>query len=182
MKIYFLITAIFVSSIYGQNIDSVFAMIRADSLRTVDSIALIAKKHAAEDLAAKNKPVAPPANLAAAHFKADSCAVVVEADSIALRRVESGFFRGQINLKGKIDVDTRLQCIDFLLLHKLRSSTEVLRYLTILQKWNLDRMYWIYFTRATLPDEDKYKAVAVYRHAQEQCVKTQSMIDKITLK
>lgn len=54
------------------------------------------------------------------------------------------------------------------------------KYLIILQKWCLDRAEWIRAIRATMPDEDKYRAVGAFHHAQADCAAIQALIDRLT--
>jgi hypothetical protein len=157
--------------------DSIFGIVRTDSIaqqRAKDSIASI-------PVEADVEPDEPDKNIAAAQMAADSVAAIVEKDSAALRPIEVSIFKGQLSCRGKIDVAARIECLQFLISHKLRSAPDVLRYLTSLQKYCNDKCEMIRTARATLPDEDKFRAVGAYRHAQDDCTKVQGLSERITL-
>ena len=157
--------------------DSIFGIVRKDSIaqqRVKDSIASLPVQ---EDV----RPEPAPKNLAAAQMTADSIAAIVEADSTALHPIEMGIFKGQLTCRGKIDVDQRLECLQFLLSRKQRSAPDVLRYLTSLQKYCNDKCEMIMAARATLPDDQKFRAVASYRHARDDCKKVQGLSARISL-
>jgi hypothetical protein len=157
--------------------DSIFGIIKRDSIaqqRAKDSIASI---QAQEDVQTE----APVKNLAAAQMAADSMVALVEADSMALHPVEMEIFKGQLTCRGKIDVCKRVDCLQFLLSNKLRSPTDVQKYLISLQKYCNDKCEMIMAARATLPDEDKYLAMAAFRRAREDCAKVQGLSVRILL-
>jgi hypothetical protein len=157
--------------------DSIFEAVRNDSIakqRVKDSIAAIPVEPG-------DRNEEPARNLAAAQMAADSLLAIMENDSITLRPMEPALFKGQLTCKGKIDVPVRIECLQFLLTKKLRSAVDVLKYLTALQKYCLDKAELLKVVRLTLPDEDKYKAMKAYRRALEDCTKVQGLSERISL-
>jgi hypothetical protein len=157
--------------------DSLFDIVKKDSIekqRLKDSLATL---YAKEEVRTEE----PVRNLAAAQMAADSLLALVENDSITLRPMEPVLFKGQLTCKGKIDVPVRIECLQFLLIKKLRSAADVLKYLTALQKYCVDKAEMIKAVRLTLADEDKYKAMLTYRHALEDCTKVQGLSERISL-
>jgi hypothetical protein len=158
-------------------IDSIFGIVGRDSIqqqRAKDSLASLP----VQDSVQAGTPVK---NLAAAQMTADSIAAIVDADSTALHPMETIIFKGQLTCRGKIDVDKRVECLQFLLSNKLRPARDALRYLTALEKYCVDKCDMIRAARATLPDEEKFRAVACLRHAQDDCNKVQGLSARISL-
>ena len=157
--------------------DSLFQAIEQDSIarqREKDSLASVSAQ-------TQETKTETAKNLAAAHMAADSMASLVEADSGALHPVETGFFRGLLKCSGKIDVDKRVECLEYCIKHKQRSAKDMLDYLALLQKYCTDKCEMIRDARAILPDEQKFKAMAAFRHAQEDCAKVQDITTRIPL-
>ena len=146
-------------------IDSIFGYIKKDSIAQHSKDSLDAVLSAIKIEPTKTSKI----NIDSANKVLDSLEKVVDADSVSLHYEELSFFKRQLSCKGKIDVDTRLECIDFLLSNKLRSPVEVSKYLIMLYKFCVDKSHMIEAVVVTLPDEQKWKAVSAYHRAQEVC-------------
>ena len=148
-----------------QNYDSIFECAKKDSIVQCSKDSLDAVLSSI-----KIEPTeAPKIDIDSANRVLDSLEKIVDADSVSLYHEELSFFKKQISCKGRIDVDTRLECVDFFLSNKLRSSVEISKYLIMLYKFCTDKSHMIKAVTVTLPDEEKYKAVAAYHRAQEVC-------------
>ena len=163
--------------------DKMFAAIKADSIRRADSIAhapFVSDSLVKVTMAARPK-IEVVVDTVIAQREIDSISRVINADSVLIHRRDLVMFRGQpmISCQGKINIPIRLECIDFLVAHKLRSNKDVLQYLNILQKYCNDRMSLIQIELPIVPDELKYKAVATLHHCQEISGEVQSAVGKI---
>jgi hypothetical protein len=164
------------------SIDKLFAKVKADSARTTDSINHREDSITTANVASRQIEIVLLDTVAVQRV-VDSLSRIFDADSIAIRHCDLVMFKGQpsISCHGKIDIDTRLQCLKFLLDNKLRTILDVQKYLTLLQKYCNDKADMI---RAVIPivsDNLKYKAVAVYHHAQDSSAKVQNFGSKIVL-
>ena len=172
----------FNSSQSSDSLDKLFAQIAIDSVRVVDSITRKANAIASEKLAARQIEVIIIDTITAQR-DVDSISRLVDADSILIRHKDIVMFKGQptVSSHGKIDVDTRIQCLGFLLQNKLRPISDVQNYLILLQKYCNDKADMIRAMIPLVPDSLKYKCAAVYHHVQTISTKVQEFASKIVL-
>jgi hypothetical protein len=174
---------------YNTHIDSVterlFEALRADSVRRSDSIThapFVADSIAKVAIAARPK-IEVVIDTAVTQKEIDSISKVIGADSILIHRRDLMMFKGQpmISCQGKINIPIRLECLDFLSAHKLRTNKDIMQYLNVLQKYCTDRMNLIQAELPIVPDEIKYKAVATLHHCQEVSGEVQNALGKFII-
>jgi hypothetical protein len=153
-----------------RGIDSIFAKIKEDSIAQAraDSIAAIPK--------VVIRDTEPIVNLAAACIATDSISLIVERDSIAENKQAAVIFKGQLNLKVDVSLDTKLECLTFLCAHKLRTTDQVETYLVCLKKLYDDKRLLYYAARETVPENKRYLCVLYYKKMQKECSKVQNMM------
>ena len=165
---------------YTSSVDSIFEAIHKDSLaqakRVSDSLASVATavsaktttdSSAGEDISSAQKVV-------------DSLQVLVTVDSSAELDQAKKIFKGQLTLKGKVALSTKLECLDFLLSHKLRTEEQAKAYLTTLKQLYSDRQALYYAVRVIVPDAQKYLCVLYYKKAMEDCGRIQVLLERFT--
>ncbi len=170
---------------YTKGVDSIFEKIRADSIARADSVLQAQVKDSIagltsigpdEDTNSVDDETVSPADQAAT----DSIGAVVSRDSIVERKQAWLMFKGQPNLeKKKVDIETKLECIVFLLSNKMRKPECALTYLESLRKLSFDLESLYYAARKTVPPEEKYLCVLYYKKQQTECGKVQDLIEKI---
>lgn len=163
--------------------DRLFAAVKADSVRRADSIAhapFVADSLVKVMMAARPK-IEVVIDTVVTQRVVDSISKVIDADSVSIHRKDLVMFKGQpmISCRGKINIPIRLECLDFLVAHKLRTNKDVLQYLNVLQKYCNDRMNLIQAELPIVPDDLKYKAVATLHHCQEVSGEIQNAVGKI---
>jgi hypothetical protein len=177
-------------AVAGVHVDSVtdrlFAALIADSIRKADSIAhetVRADSIAKAELAARSNIEVVIIDTGAIQKEIDSTAKVVSADSVIVHRRDLVMFKGQamVSCRGKINVDDRLDCLDSLLAHKLRTAPDALQYLSMLLKFCTDKCDMFKAEVPIVPDDLKYRAVAAFHRAQETCAKVQNMQARVPL-
>jgi hypothetical protein len=156
----------FTDSFPQNEIDSVFECVKKDSIiHFKDSLNAVTS--------ITQTPETPKIDLDSARRVLDSLSIIVDIDSVSLYHAELSFFKTghttQISCKGKIDIGIRLECVNFLLSNKLRSSVEISKYLIMLYKFCIDKSHMIKAVIVTLQDDQKWKAVSAYHRAQEVC-------------
>jgi hypothetical protein len=157
--------------------ERMFASMRADSIRQADSVAraIVRADSLAKADSEKPKIEVVITDSGAVQRDVDSISKLVSLDSITIHRRDPVIFKGQtaVSFKGKIDIDTRLECLQFLLDHKLRTSSDVAAYVILLQKYCNDKADMIRTEIPIVPDWLKYRAAAAFHHAQDVAAKVQ---------
>jgi hypothetical protein len=168
-----LIILVFILYAQSQNMDSVWEVIRQDSINTASK--MISQTVKLQDTVILEQP-----SIISDHDKyvVDSLAFIVDADSIQELNMAATIFKKQINIK-TFQVSTRLECLEFLLINKCSTKIQAEKYLIILKKYCEDRQQLYYAMRLTVPDKIKYLAVAYIHKTQEECGKVQNLIDRI---
>jgi hypothetical protein len=169
----------------SQNIsatDSIFAAIRADSIRLADSIAHLferADSIARADSMARSKSNAA-IDTAALQKEIDSIASVVSADSIDIYRRDPVMFKNQPILQDRNrTVEARVDCLTFLLAHKARPASAVAEYLKELKKYCLDKQSFYYSVRKVISEEEKIVNMRCFKKSQENSAQVQALLDKL---
>jgi hypothetical protein len=165
LQVKHVVPRVILDSTTQNSIDSVFEYIKNDSLvqHSKDSLNAVFS-------AIKVEPTeAPKINIDSANKVLDSIEKIVDADSISLYHFESSFFKNQLSYKGKIDVNTRLECVDFFLSKNLRPLIKVSEYLILLYKFCTDKSHMIKAEVALCDEDQKWKAVSAYHRTQEIC-------------
>ena len=162
---------------YTSSVDSIFEAIHKDSLaqarKVLDSLASVAKV-----VVAKTTTDSSQEGLSGAQRVADSLQVSVSVDSSAELEQARRIFKSQLTFKGKVSLSTRLECLDFLLAHKLRSPDQAKAYLVTLHQLYSDKQALYYAARVTVLDDQKYLCVLYYKKAMEDCGRIQVQLDK----
>jgi hypothetical protein len=153
-----------------RDVDSIFDYVKKDSIVQHGKDSIDGLKNTVVSVVVEVSKT----NIDSANRVLDSLERVVDADSVSLYHEELSFFKNHISCKGRIDVGTRLECIDFFLGNnplskRLRSAAEVSKYLVMLYKFCVDKSQMIGAVIVTLPDEQKWKAVSAYHRAKEVC-------------
>jgi hypothetical protein len=162
--------------------DRVFAAMKADSIRVGDSITRLIFRNdsiaIADSIALSQKETA--LDTAAIQKEIDSISAVVEADSIVVHRNDLVMFKNQSILKEKnLSIETRLECLEFLLAHKARSVLSVTEYLTSLKKYSADKQSLYYSVRKTIAAKDKFACTHYFKKSQGDCAHIQSLLDRL---
>jgi hypothetical protein len=165
--------------------EKMFEAMRADSIRAADSTS---RAQAQADSIAKADEAKPKIEVVitdtnAVQKEVDSIVALVGKDSLTIHKRDPVIFKGQtaVSFKGKIDIDTRIECLQFLLDHKLRTVTDVAAYMVLLQKYCTDKADMIRAELPIVPDYIKGRAAAAYHHAQDVCGKVQGAYERMTL-
>jgi len=162
---------------YTSSVDSIFEAIHKDSLaqakRISDSLASVA-------VAVSSKTTTDSQDMGRAQRTADSLQVLVTVDSSVELDQARKIFKSQLTLKGKIDLSTKLECLDFMLSHKLRTEEQAKAYLTTLKQLYSDRQALYYAVRVIVPDAQKYLCVLYYKKAMEDCGRIQVLLERFT--
>ena len=108
----------------------------------------------------------------------DSISAIVDRDSILELSAAMVFYKKQLQLK-KYQLDTRLECLEFLLANKCRTKAQATAYLVVLKRYCDDRQAMYYAARRTVPDNQKHLAVAYMHKAQADCGRVQVMIERL---
>jgi hypothetical protein len=159
--------------------DSIFNVIKSDSIKQ--------QQHLKDSVAFASVEVSvqldsPIVNLARAHMKVDSISELMVVDSLAEFKAAVRLFKDQINLKDRKGLlDTKLECVSFLLEKKIRSNKEVLAYLSLLQNFCIHRQDLYRAVKVILPDEQKATCMAYFKKARDECSKIQYLIEKIEI-
>ena len=111
-------------------------------------------------------------------YLVDSIGVIVDRDSILELSAATVFYKKQLTCK-KYQLDTRLECLEFLLTNKLRTKAQATAYLVVLKRYCDGRQAMYYAARRTVPDNQKHLAVAYMRKAQDDCGRVQVMIERL---
>jgi hypothetical protein len=113
----------------------------------------------------------------------DSISAVVNADSVTIRRQDLVMFKNQPILRDKqLTNETRLDCLEFLLAHKVRSAAAVTEYLISLKKYCNDKQSFYYAIRKTLAEKDKYECTLNFKTSQNDCTRAQKLLDRLVKK
>jgi len=162
--------------------DRLFALMKADSIRVTDSIACVSRQSdsiaKADSLAQLNSEAA--IDTIGIQKEIDSISTVVNADSITIYRRDLVIFKNQPILQDKKrSIETRLDCLEFLLLHKSRPDTVVAEYLTALKKYCLDKQSLYYSVRKIIAAKDKFACTQYFKKAQTNGTQVQSFLDRL---
>ena len=155
---------------YSQNMDSSWAVVRQDSINAAVKPVQVAD---VQDVPTVEQQPAPHDR-----FLVDSIGAIVDRDSALELSAAAVFFKKQLTLK-KFDLDTRLECLEFLLAKQLRTKSQAVTYLSVLKQYCDDRQAMYYAARRTVPDSKKYLAGAYMHKSQENCGRVQSFIERI---
>ena len=157
---------------YLVDFDKALERARADSVHSADSIRLadsVLKIQVVEDNETAVSTVA-------AQLAVDSISDLVTKDSIAERGQALIIFKHQLDLKKQVSVETKLECLEFLIRNNLRSPAQIDTYLTCLSKLCSDKQDLYYAARLTVTPEQKYMCVRYFKKAQDVSSKVQAML------
>jgi hypothetical protein len=155
-----------------RTIDSIFAAIRADSLRVIDSAKAENGKRPVENPSPADTTVP---NIAGPQMMADSMAEIVATDSAIERQAGRDFFQNQ----RVVTIDDKLACIDFLLARHLRKQDQAARYLLAAKILCLDRHTLYYYVCKTVAPEQKAACKNRMDREGDNCAKVQAEMDKL---
>ena len=82
----------------------------------------------------------------------------------------------------KLSVETRTECIAFLVVKKLRRDEDVVDYLEKLLRYNLDKVTLYRIMHPIVPSEDQYLCAAYLRKTKTESAKIQAIIDRLVVK
>jgi len=151
-------------SIYLNAFDVALEKVRSDSLHVIDSIRV-------SDSLSKVVVVTtdvPVLDSVRAQYAVDSISAVLGKDSVEERKQAFTMFIGQLDLSKPVSVDTKLECIEFMVCHNLRKSTQVIGYIASLSKLCKTRQDMYYAARLVVSPEHKYLCVKYYKKARDE--------------
>lgn len=157
---------------YLVSFDKALAKVRVDSLRVIDSIRL---GDSISRVAVSKDSVEEP-SMAVAQRTVDSISDVISRDSIIEYKMALVMFKHQLDLKRSVSVEIKLECLEFLIRHNLRTSSQVEEYLTCLGKFCSDKQALYYAARLVVSPSQKYMCVRYYKKAQDVSGKVQSFL------
>ena len=177
MKIVSVLILMYALSASAQDIDSICDAIKADS------IARCASARAETSKPARTEAVEPSVDTQAVRKAVDSLIRVIKRDSAVLRKADQKIFQGQdIGHDRKLSVETRTECIAFLVVKKLRRDEDVVDYLEKLLRYNLDKVTLYRIMHPIVPSEDQYLCAAYLRKTKTESAKIQAIIDRLVVK
>ena len=169
-KIFLMIAFIFTVA-FGQDssliyFDIALAKIKADSIKQADST---------RQLNSTSKVVDDSVTMPTVEAKkaVDSIAEIFVKDSIIERQQAMVIFKKQLNLNKSISVQTKLECIEFLVINDLRTPVQVETYLACLSKLCQDKQNLFYAARLTVTQDQKYLCVLYFKKARDDCSKVE---------
>jgi hypothetical protein len=160
---------------HSQNIDSLWAAIRQDSITAAATSHVLQIEDSRPAPAAEPQPEPPSER---DRDLADSISAIVDRDSILELSAAMVVFKKQLQLK-KFQLSTRLECLEFLLANKCRTKAQATAYLVVLKRYCDDRQAMYYAARRIVPDNQKHLAVAYMHKAQVDCGRVQVMIERL---
>jgi hypothetical protein len=160
---------------HSQNMDSLWTVVRADSITAAAGKAAIQLADSRQAPAAEPQPEPPSER---DRDLVDSISTIVDRDSMLELSAAMVFYKKQLTCK-KYQLNTRLECLEFLLANKCRTKAQATAYLVVLKKYCDDRQAMYYAARRTVPDNQKHLAVAYMRKAQDDCGRVQVMIERL---
>jgi hypothetical protein len=155
--------------------DSLWAVVRADSITAAATSRAMQIADTRPAPSAEPQPEPPSERN---RYLVDSIGVIVDRDSILELSAATVFYKKQLTCK-KYQLDTRLECLEFLLTNKLRTKAQATAYLVVLKRYCDGRQAMYYAARRTVPDNQKHLAVAYMRKAQDDCGRVQVMIERL---
>jgi hypothetical protein len=154
---------------YLSSFDIALAKVKADSIKSADSTRVV-DSVAKIVIISSNTPSVSPVD---AQRVVDSIALIFNRDSVAERQQALLIFKKQLDLNKPVSVDTKLECLDFLIGHNFRTVAQVQDYLIYLSKLCQDRVDLFYAARLIVIPEQKYLCVRYFKKAQNEYSKVQ---------
>jgi hypothetical protein len=160
---------------YLSTFDVALEKIRIDSLHKVDSVRVFDSISRVVGVGVVSDDVLflDSTKVFKAQLIVDSISTILDRDSVAERKQALIMFKGQLDLRKSISVETKLECVEFLIAHSLRSSSQVSGYLDYLSRLCQDRQDIYYAARLVVDPSHKYMCVRAYKKAQDEYSRVQ---------